>query len=73
MVRLSSDLVRWFQLLCLQRPMDERATQDHALGFLSRAGVDWSRRGRQRIVRVIDGWPATTALTDSYKFIALIT
>ena len=71
-VCLSSDLVRWFQLLCLAgrwtnaRPKTLRWGLWHAPGRVA-------RRSRQLIVRVIDGWPATTALTDSYKFIALIT
>jgi hypothetical protein len=31
------------------------------------------RRSRQLVVRVIDGWPATKVLTDSYGRVALIT
>jgi hypothetical protein len=30
------------------------------------------RRSRQLVVRVIDGWPATKVLTDSYRRMALI-
>jgi len=71
-VMLSADLVRWFQLLCFDgswvdaRPKAMRWGIFHAPGRLV-------RRSRQRIVRIIDGWPGTDALLDAYKRIALIT
>jgi hypothetical protein len=71
-VCLSGDLVRWFQLLCLSgswksaRPKTLRWELFHAPGRLV-------RRSRQLVVRVIDGWPATKVLTDSYGRMALIT
>jgi hypothetical protein len=71
-VCLSGDLVRWFQLLCLSgswkdaRPKTLRWGLFHAPGRLV-------RRSRQLVVRVINGWPATKVLTDSYQRIALIT
>jgi hypothetical protein len=71
-VCLSGDLVRWFQLLCLSgswknaRPKTLRWGLFHAPGRLV-------RRSRQLVVRVIDGWPATKVLTDSYGRMALIT
>ena len=71
-VCLSGDLVRWFQLLCLEgswksaRPKTLRWGLFHAPGRLV-------RRSRQLVVRVIDGWPATKVLTDSYARMVLIT
>jgi hypothetical protein len=71
-VLLSADLVRWFQLLCFDgawvdaRPKAMRWGIFHAPGRLI-------RRSRQRIVRIIDGWPGTDALLDAYRRIALIT
>ena len=71
-VMLSADLVRWFQLLCFDgtwadaRPKAIRWGIFHAPGRLV-------RRSRQRIVRIIDGWPGTDALLEAYRRIALIT
>lgn len=71
-VCLSADLVRWFQLLCCSgswqsaRPKTLRWGLFHAPGRLV-------RRSRQLVVRVIDGWPATKVLTDSYQRMSLIT
>ena len=71
-VMLSADLVRWFQLLCFDgawvdaRPKAMRWGIFHAPGRLV-------RRSRQRIVRIIDGWPGTDALLEAYKRIAHIT
>ena len=71
-VAISADLVRWFQLLCLDgtwvdaRPKAMRWGIFHAPGRLI-------SRSRQRVVRIIDGWPGTDALIEAYKRIALIT
>ena len=71
-VMLSADLVRWFQLVCLEgswqqaRPKALRWGIFHAPGRLIRSA-------RRRIVRVIDGWPTTEVILDAYKRIALIT
>ena len=71
-VMLSADLVRWFQLVCLDdawrdaRPKALRWGIFHAPGRLIRTA-------RRRIVRVIDGWPTTEVILDAYKRIALIT
>jgi hypothetical protein len=70
-VMLSADLVRWFQLVCLDntwrnaRPKALRWGIFHAPGRLIRTA-------RRRIVRVIDGWPTTEVILDAYKRIALI-
>ncbi len=72
LVALSADLVRWFQLLCFDgtwkdaRPKTLRWSIFHAPGRLV-------HRARQRIVRIIDGWPTTEALLDAYRRIALLT
>lgn len=71
-VALAADLVRWFQLLCLPgtwrdaRPKALRWGIFHAPGRLVRSA-------RQRIVRLIDGWPTTDALLHAYQHIELLT
>jgi hypothetical protein len=71
-VALAADLVRWFQLLCFDgtwsdaRPKALRWGIFHAPGRLV-------HRARQRVVRIIDGWPTTQVLLDAYQRIALIT
>lgn len=71
-VCLSADLVRWFQLLCLSGPWTSARPKTLRWGLFHAPGR-FIRRGRQRVVRVIEGWPATTALTDSYVRMALLT
>jgi Transposase DDE domain group 1 len=71
-VAMSADLVRWFQLLCFDgswvdaRPKAMRWGIFHAPGRLI-------RRSRQRVVRIIDGWPGTDALLEAYRRIAQLT
>jgi hypothetical protein len=71
-VAMAADLVRWFQLLCFDgswsdaRPKALRWGIFHAPGRLV-------HRARQRIVRIIDGWPTTQVLLDAYQRIDLIT
>jgi len=71
-VAISADLVRWFQLLCFDgtwvnaRPKAMRWGIFHAPGRLI-------HRARQRVVRIIDGWPGTDALLNAYQRIDLIT
>ena len=71
-VAMSADLVRWFQLLCFDgswvdaRPKAMRWGIFHAPGRLI-------RRSRQRVVRIIDGWPGTDSLLEAYRRIALLT
>ncbi len=71
-VTLSADLVRWFQLLCFDgawtnaRPKAMRWGIFHAPGRLI-------HRSRQRVVRIIGGWPGTEALLGAYRRLALIT
>jgi hypothetical protein len=71
-VALAGDLVRWFQLLCLEgrwkeaRPKALRWEIFHALGRL----VFGARR---IIVRLLDGWPTADLLLDAYQRIVLLT
>jgi hypothetical protein len=71
-VLLSADLVRWFQLLCLDacwksaRPKALRWDIFHAPGRLVHCA-------RRRIVRILDGWPSAGALLGAYRRIELIT
>ena len=71
-VACAADLVRWFQLLCLDgalaaaRPKTLRWSFFHAPGRLVRSA-------RREIVRVLDGWPTADALLSAYRRIALIT
>lgn len=64
-------LVRWFQQLCLHgtlassEPKTLRWTLWH-----TRARI--VRRSRQRIVRILDGWPTADAILDAYRHVALI-
>jgi len=71
-VAMAADIVRWFQLLCCDgswrdaRPKAMRWGIFHAPGRLV-------HRARQRVVRIIDGWPTTQVLLDAYQRIDLIT
>jgi hypothetical protein len=72
LVCFASDLVRWFQLLCLT-------------GMLAKAepkALRWQvwhtparvvRKARQTIVRILDDWPESDALLGAYRRVALIT
>lgn len=71
-VCLSADLVRWFQLLCLEGPWVNARPKALRWGILHAPGR-LVRSGRQRVVRVIDGWPGTDALLGAYRRIAFLT
>jgi len=68
----AADLVRWFQLLCLDgtlalaRPKMLRWSLFHAPGRLVRSA-------RREIVRILDGLPSADALLGAYSQIALLT
>jgi hypothetical protein len=70
-VLMAADLVRWFQLLCLDahwakaRPKALRWGLFHAPGRLVRSG-------RCQIVRILDGWPSADALLGAYRKLAAI-
>jgi hypothetical protein len=71
-VMLSADLVRWFQLLCLEGPWRNARPKALRWGIFHAPGR-LIRRSRQRIMRVVDGWPTTEIILAAYKHIALIT
>jgi len=70
-VMMSADLVRWFQLLCLNgywvkaRPKALRWGLLHAPGRLVRTA-------RRSIVRILDGWPSAHALLGAYQKMAAL-
>lgn len=65
-VLMAADLVRWFQLLCLEgywakaRPKALRWGSFHAPGRLVHSA-------RRQIVRILDGWPSADAVIDAHK------
>lgn len=71
-VALAADLVRWFQLLCLDgalataRPKALRWSFLHAPGRLV-------RKGRRLVIRVLDHWPSAEAIVAAHRRIATIT
>ena len=72
LVALSADLVRWFQLLCFDGTW--QAPDPRRCAGASSMPPDASfARARQRIVRIIDGWPTADVLLEAYRRIALIT
>jgi hypothetical protein len=72
LIAAAADLVRWFQLLCLDgalavaRPKTLRWSFFHAPGRLVRSA-------RREIVRILDRWPTAEALRVAYERIALLT
>ena len=71
-VALSADLVRWFQLLCLEgtlataRPKALRWSFLHAPGRLV-------RRGRRLVIRVLHHWPSAEDIVRAHRRIAALT
>jgi hypothetical protein len=71
-VMLAADLVRWFQLLCVDsywstaRPKALRWGLLHAPGRIVRTG-------RRTVVRVLEHWPGAEALLGAYRRIAALT
>lgn len=71
-VCFADSLVRWFQLLCLTGTL--AVAEPKALRWgLWHAPARSVHRARRRIVRILEGWPATAALLEAYHRIALIT
>ena len=70
-VMMAADLVRWFQLLCLDgtwakaQPKALRWGIFHAPGRLVRTG-------RRHLVRILSGWPSADALLGAYRRLELI-
>jgi len=71
-VAMGGDLVRWFQLLCLDgswkdaRPKASRWEVFHAPGRIMRGA-------RRIVIRLLDGWPTTRQLLSDYQRITLLT
>ncbi len=62
-------LVRWFQQLCLSGAL--ALAEPKALRWeLWHTPARLVRRARQRVVRILDGWPTEQALLDAYQRIA---
>ena len=70
-VAMAADLLRWFQLLCLDGPWVQARPKALRWGLLHAPGR-LIHRSRQRVVRIIDGWPGTDALLGAYQRIALL-
>ena len=71
-VAIAADLLRWFQLLCMDGAWVSARPKALRWGILHIPGrlVTTSRR---RVVRVIDGWPGTDAVLNAYRRIAALT
>jgi Transposase DDE domain group 1 len=71
-VAFAADLVRWFQLDCLDGPLAiaEPKTLRWQLWHTPARIV---RRSRQQIVRILDDWPTAASLTRAYQRVALLT
>ena len=67
----AADLVRWFQLLCLDGALAQGPAQDTALELPPRAGTTRPQRTRE-IVRILDGWPSADALIGAYTKMAAL-
>ena len=62
-------LVRWFQQLCLTGTLAaaEPKTLRWALWHTPARIV---KRARQRVIRILDGWPSTDSILDAHRRIA---
>ena len=70
-VCFASDLVRWFQLLCLSGSL--ALAEPKALRWkLWHAPARLVRRGRRNVVRILDGWPSESEILAAYRRVALI-
>jgi hypothetical protein len=71
-VAFAADLVRWFQLCCLDGPL--AIAEPKTLRWqLWHAPARIVRHARQQIVRILDDWPTTDALLNAYTRIKLLT
>jgi len=71
-VAMAADLLRWFQLLCLEGPWTSARPKAMRWGILHVPGR-LVTTGRQRIVRIIEGWPGTGTLLGAYRRMAALT
>jgi len=70
-VMMAGDLVRWFQLLCLEGRWAKALPKALRWGFFHAPGR-LVRRARQRVVRILDGWPTADVLVAAYARIAAL-
>jgi len=64
-VMMAADLVRWFQLLCLDGHWS-KARRKALCWSLFHAPGRLVRSARCHIVRILDGWPCADALIGAY-------
>lgn len=71
-VCFAADLVRWFQLLCLDGELAS-ANPKRLRWTLWHTPARIVHRARRRFVRILDEWPTADKLLDAYRRVALIT
>jgi hypothetical protein len=65
----AADLVRWFQLLCLQGPLAQ-AQPKRLRWTLWHAPARIVRSARRDVIRILEEWPTTHQLLGAYRAIA---
>jgi len=65
-VLMAADLVRWFQLLCLDGYWRKARPKALRWGFLHAPGR-LVCTARQHSVRILDGWPSADAIIGAYE------
>lgn len=71
-VCMAADLVRWFQLLCLNGPL--ASAEPKALRWrVWHAPARLIRSARSTIVRILDGWPDAEVILEAHRRIARLT
>jgi len=68
----SADLVRWFQLICCHGTIASAAPKTMRWRFWH-APARVVTRSRQRVIRIIDGWPWADAITNAHHHINALT
>ena len=71
-VALAADLVRWFQLLCLDGDLAKARPKALRWSFLHAPGR-LVRRGRRLVIRVLDRWPTAEDIVRAHRRIAALT
>jgi hypothetical protein len=71
-VAFAADLVRWFQLCCLDGPL-ANAEPKMLRWQLWHTPARLIRSARQQIVRILDDWPTADALLNAYTRVNLLT
>ena len=65
-VCVAADLVRWFQHLCLTGPLAKAEPKRLRLQ-LWRTPARIIRRARRETIRIINGWPTASDITNAYR------